>query len=65
MNDMLKDLPSVGQMFKLIFFLILALIVIGLLLAIVKALIPLLIVVVLVAGGVYLFRRLQAPGSAS
>ncbi len=65
MNDMLNNLPSLGQMLKLIVFLILALIVIALLLAIVKALIPLLIVVALVAGGVYLYRQLQAQGSAS
>ncbi len=65
MNDMLKNLPSLGQMIKLIVFLILALIVIGLLMAIVKALVPLLVVIVLVLGGLYLFRRLQATGSAS
>ncbi len=65
MNDMLNNLPSLGQMFKLIVFLILALIAIGLLTAIVKALVPLLVVIVLVLGGVYLFRRLQASGSAS
>ena len=65
MNDMLKNLPSLGQILKLIVFLIHALIVIALLLAIVKALIPLLIVVALVAGGVYLYRQLQAQGSAS
>ncbi len=64
MNDMLNNLPSLGQMFKLIVFLILALIVIGLLTAIVKALVPLLVVIVLVLGGLYLFRRLQAQGSA-
>mgnify|MGYP007111990564 FL=1 len=65
MNDTLKNLPSLGQMLKLIVFLVLALIAIGLVLAIVKALIPLLIVVALVAGGVYLYRQLQAQGSAS
>ncbi|MEB2287102.1 MAG: hypothetical protein OZ934_03220 [Anaerolineae bacterium] len=65
MNDMLQNLPSAGQMFKLIFFLILALIVIGLVLAIIKALIPLLIVVALIGGGIYLLRRLQVQGSAS
>ncbi len=65
MNDMLNNLPSLGQMAKLIVFLILALIVIALLMAIVRALVPLLIVAVLVAGGVYLYRQLQAHGSAS
>ncbi len=64
MNDLLKNLPPLNQMIKLIIFLILALIVIGLLTAIVKALVPLLVVIVLVLGGLYLFRRLQAQGSA-
>jgi uncharacterized membrane protein len=65
MNDLLNNLPPLSQMLKLIVFLILALIVIALLMAIVRALVPLLIVAALVAGGVYLYRRLQAHGPAS
>lgn len=63
MNDLLNNLPSLGQMIKLIVFLILVLIVIGLVTALVKALMPLLIVAAIVLGGIYLFRRLQSPGS--
>ncbi len=62
MNDFLNSLPSVGQMFKLIVFLILALIVFGLVIAIVKALIPLLIVAGIAAGGYYFFKKMQTNG---
>jgi len=44
MNDALNNLPSLGQMFKLIIFLILAIIAISLVVALVKVLIPLLFV---------------------
>lgn len=63
MNDMLNSLPSLGQMVKLILFLMLVLIVIGLVAAIVKAMMPLVIVAALVLGGIYLLRRLQSQGS--
>ena len=63
MNDFLDNLPSFGQMAKLIFFLILALIVLGLVLAIVKMLMPLFILAVLIGGGYYLYTKLQANGS--
>lgn len=62
MNDFMNSLPSVGQMFKLIVFLILALIVFGLVIAIVKVLIPLAIVAAIVAGGVYFFKKMQTNG---
>jgi hypothetical protein len=65
MNDFLSNLPSFGQMVKLIFFLILALIVLGLVLAIVKALMPLLVIAALLVGGWYLYNRLQHNGSAA
>ncbi len=63
MNDFLDSLPSIGNMFKLIVVLILALIVLGLVLALVKMLIPLLILAAFVAGGYWLFKRLQTNGA--
>jgi hypothetical protein len=63
MNDFLDSLPSIGNMFKLIVFLILALIVLGLLIALVKMLVPLLILAALVAGGYWLYKRLQSNGT--
>jgi hypothetical protein len=63
MNDFLDSLPSIGNMFKLIVFLILALIVLGLLIALVKMLVPLLILAAFVAGGYLLYKRLQTNGS--
>ncbi len=65
MNDALNNLPSLGQMFKLIIFLILAIIAISLVVALVKVLIPLLFVAAIIVGGLYLFKRLQEPSSAS
>ena len=61
---MLDNLPSIGKMFKLIIVLILALIAIGLVLAIVKVMLPLLLLAAIIAGGVYLFNKMQANGSA-
>jgi hypothetical protein len=63
MNDFLDSLPSVGNMFKLIVFLILALIVLGLVIALVKMLVPLLIVAAFVVGGYWLYKRLQSNGT--
>jgi hypothetical protein len=63
MNDFLDSLPSIGNMFKLIVFLILALIVLGLLIALVKMLVPLLIMAAFVVGGYLLYKRLQTNGS--
>lgn len=65
MNDFLNDLPSVGNMFKLIVFLILALIVIGLVAAIVKVLMPLLVVAAILIGGYYLFNQWQEKNKRS
>ena len=59
MNDMLNTLPSLGQMARLIVFLILALMVIALLLAIVKALIPLTFTALVILGLLWLFDRLR------
>lgn len=64
MNDMLDNLPSVRNMLKLILILILALIVISLLVQIVQALMPLIILGVIVAGGVYLYKKLQTNGAS-
>ncbi len=61
MNNTLNKLPSVGQMFKLVVVLILAVIALGLVLALVKMLIPLAFLAALVLGGLYLYKRLQAP----
>ena len=63
MNDFLDSLPSIGNMFKLIVFLILALIVLGLLIALVKMLVPLLILAAFIGGGYWLYKRLQTNGS--
>jgi hypothetical protein len=62
---MLDNLPSIGQMLKLIVLLFLALIVVKIVTAIVALFIPLLIVAALIAGGVYLFNKLQTNGAAS
>lgn len=59
MNDFLKNIPSLGNMVKLIVFLILALIALTLVIAIVKVLIPILILAALVIGGYYLFTQWQ------
>jgi hypothetical protein len=63
MNDFLDNLPSLGNMFKLIVFLILALIVMGLVIALVKMLVPLLVLAAFVAGGYWLYKRLQTNGA--
>jgi hypothetical protein len=64
MNDMLDNLPSVRNMLKLILVLILGLIVVSLLVQIVQALMPLIILGVIVAGGVYLYKKLQTNGAS-
>ncbi|MBN1966469.1 MAG: hypothetical protein JW910_17595 [Anaerolineae bacterium] len=63
MNEQLNRLPSIGQMFKLIVVLLLALIALGIAMAILKLLVPLMVVVLIVAGGVYMFNRLQSQPS--
>jgi hypothetical protein len=65
MSDLFDNLPSVGQMFKLVVILLLAVIVVGLVVAIIKLLIPLAILAAFVVGGIYLFKKLQANGAAS
>lgn len=59
MSEFLDSLPSAGQMFKLIVFLIMALIVLGLVAALVKAMLPILFLAAIVAGGYYLFNKWQ------
>lgn len=59
MNEFLDSLPSVGQMFKLMVFLIMALIVLGLVAALVKAMLPILFLAAIVVGGYYLFNKWQ------
>jgi hypothetical protein len=63
MSNSFDKLPSIRSMMKLIIVLLLALVVIALVLAILKALTPLIIVVALIAGGVYVYQKLQANGS--
>ena len=63
MNDLFDNLPSVGQMFKLVVVLLFAVIAFALVLAIVKMLIPLLILGAIIAGGVYLVKRMQKQGA--
>ncbi len=65
MNDFLENLPSLGNMVKLIVFLILALIALALVIAIIKALIPVLVLAALVLGGYYLFTRWQDSKQAA
>jgi hypothetical protein len=61
MNNTLNNLPSVGQMFRLIVFLILALIVLGLVIALVKMLLPVALLAVMVLSGIYVYKRYQTP----
>jgi hypothetical protein len=65
MKDALDNLPSVGQMFKLVVILLLAVIVVALVVAIIKMLVPLAILAALIVGGVYLFKKLQTNGAVS
>ena len=65
MNDFMDSLPSVRNLLKLILILILALIVIGLVLKIVAMIMPLLILGAIIAGGYWLFKRLQTNGAIS
>lgn len=62
---MLDNLPSIGQMFKLIVVLILALIAISIVVEIVKTLLPLLFVAAIIAGGYYLYTKMQENGTVS
>lgn len=57
MNEFIDKLPSFGQMFKLIFFLILAAIVIGLVVAIAKMLLPFAILGAIVYGVYWFLTR--------
>jgi len=59
MSQRLDTLPSVKQMLKLIVVLLLALIALSLVLEIAKLIMPLLVLGLLIAGGFYLFTRLQ------
>ncbi len=59
MSNFMENLPSVGQMFKLIVFLILVLIVMSLVAAIVKALMPVIIIGLILVAGYYFFNRWQ------
>ena len=64
MNDILNNLPSVSQMFKLVFVLVLAVIALGLVIALVKMLLPLLFLAAIVGGGIMLYKRAQKPSAA-
>jgi hypothetical protein len=64
MNDLFDNLPSVGQMFKLVVVLLFAVIAFALVIAIVKMLIPLLILGAIIAGGVYVVKRMQKQNAA-
>lgn len=59
MNDFLENLPSLGQMFKLIVFLILALIAVSLVVAIIKELAHVIILGLVLVVGYYFFNRWQ------
>ncbi len=59
MNNALNNLPSVGQMFKLVIVLLFAVIAVGLVLAIVKMLLPVAVLAALVVGGYYLIQKMQ------
>jgi hypothetical protein len=60
----MENLPSVGQMFKLIVVLILALIAISIVLEIVKVLLPVAFIIAIVAGAYYLYQKMQENGKA-
>jgi len=59
MNNALNNLPSVGQMFKLVIVLLFAVIAVGLVLAIVKMLLPVAGLAALDVGGYYLIQKMQ------
>ncbi len=63
MNDFMDSLPSVRNLLKLILVLILGIIIVGLVLRIVELVMPLLILAAIVAGGFFLFKKLQANGT--
>lgn len=62
---MSDNMPSIGQMFKLVIILLLALIAVGIVVAIVKMVLPLLILAAIIAGAYYLYTRMQNNKSAS
>ena len=57
MNDFINNLPSIGNMFKLIVFLILAMIIVGLVTKIIATLLPFAILAALAYGVYYLVVR--------
>ena len=57
MNDFINNLPSIGNMFKLIVFLILAMIIVGLVTKILATLLPFVILAALAYGVYYLVMR--------
>jgi hypothetical protein len=59
------DNISIRGLLRLIIILILALIALGLVLAILKMIMPLIIVGLLIAGGIYLYKKLQTNGALS
>jgi hypothetical protein len=61
----MNNMPSVGQMLKLIALLILALIALKIALAIVAALLPLLVIALIIGGGVYLYNNLNSGKSVA
>lgn len=63
MNDFMNSLPSLGQMVKLIIFLILALIVFGLVSAIVKTVFPIALLAAVIVVAAYFFKKMQANGA--
>jgi len=58
------ELPTIGNMIKLVVFLGLALIALSIGLAILAALLPVVIIGLLVMGGLYLYRSLTHPEKA-
>jgi hypothetical protein len=57
MNELINNLPSVGQMFKLIVFLLLALVIFAIVAAIVKMLLPVAIVGAIIYGVYWFLTR--------
>ncbi len=57
MNELINNLPSVGQMFKLIVFLVLALVIFAIVAAIVKMLIPVIVVGAIIYGVYWFLTR--------
>jgi hypothetical protein len=60
----MDNLPSIGNMFKLIVVLILALIAISIILEIVKVLLPIAFIIAVAAGVYYLYQKMQENGKA-